>query len=475
MRILATLILLLSAALPSLAATTWPANTNGPQTFYGIETFSEIIRGTATNALNVASGVTNQWKGDATNAALAVVKAATNGLASTGYVASGIAAIPGGGTSNALTSFQGRANASAVLTQADVTGVGGVVQGGLLAGNTISNATFIGPNYLSAAPVWGASSYGAMVTPIGLTAQGVFTTNTFFPGTLIQSGTVNSNAFDDPTKAKLALAWAGGGGTAQTNISYTAVTNAPWLTGTSNLDGTKITAGTVSSNALDVATKAQLALASIVPSNVVTNGGLTTNLTLVNYGVLRPPLAVWFLGDSITAESPMGDFDGYYALTNQTYPYFLRQLPWWTNAIAWYTSHALTGAGLSDIMAHELPPTFAEMSSVPTGTNKLVFIPAGANDFGFLPVLTIANLTSWASNYVSTYSNLMAHGAQVVAITIQDRNPSGANTATKDSDRDFMNHCILTNQYRSYIVDLNSAWPDMAAANNPMSFDGTHR
>ena len=77
---------------------------------------------------------------------------------------------------------------------------------------------------------------------------------------LARLSNINSNNLDAATKAQLALAGTGGsGGSPQTNISYAAVTNAPWLTGASNialaqLPSVVLTQGSAFSNATFIGT-----------------------------------------------------------------------------------------------------------------------------------------------------------------------------------------------------------------------------
>lgn len=80
------------------------------------------------------------------------------------------------------------------------------------------------------------------------------------------------------------LYWtAAGTGTGQTEWPYTAITNAPWATNGSALDGALLSAGTVSSNALDTATAAQLALAGTGGTATNGLGDFTSFQTLPNF------------------------------------------------------------------------------------------------------------------------------------------------------------------------------------------------
>ena len=59
-----------------------------------------------------------------------------------------------------------------------------------------------------------------------------------FSGTNIQSGTISSNKLDAATRAMLG---GGSGGSGPTNWNYRAITNAPWLTGSSNIQPANVT------------------------------------------------------------------------------------------------------------------------------------------------------------------------------------------------------------------------------------------
>jgi Alpha galactosidase A len=119
-------------------------------------------------------------------------------------------------------------------------------------------------------------------------------------GTNITAGTVSSNALDAGTLALLAVI------RPQTNISSAAVTNAPWLTtngsaaALTGLNGANITAGTVSSNALDNGTKALLS------GSVASTNGSETNLIVYNSTLEARP-EIFINANSIPLDSSVSN------------------------------------------------------------------------------------------------------------------------------------------------------------------------
>lgn len=189
---------------------------------------------------------------------------------------------------------------------------------------------------------------------------------------------------------------------------------------------------------------------------VVPGAGTNSINNLLN-PVVSGPIRLFIMGDSKSVISPS------FGISNQ-WPKIFTNLPYWSSNVVFFTNFAVSGYTFTDI-SNTYSSVISLLAPPLTGTNNLIIIRDGANDFPTNP-----NVALW----IASYSNLLndIKGRTNCYSCVWDIQPRTDKPDTIPFPRDSMNQALRRLTNWNYIVKSEKLVPN--ALLTELFYDGIH-